>query len=396
MIKDNDRIDSLRQVLKENFLEALILFHPENILLSTGILPWAPYTLSVVTKENIIIISPWWVEEICWKRSWADEVFIFDWLKSLQVINPEEAIVSILKKITEKYNIKSIGYDSDMAHYMPNVSPSSFFSYKSLKSLVVSNFDKCKDIAGTLEKLRTIKTDYEKEKLRIANKLSKAIVNSFYKYTIPGAREVDVASEIVKSCQMMVGQNGIDFTYCDPPQITSGVERTWKAFSLTNPATDRKIKKGEPVMLELGGCADGYWFDITRTVIAGNSKNFLLEDMWKAIDKAATQAISSYIPGKSSGDSLWQTAYAVLIDSGFKEGIVHGLGHGLGFAYHESMPGIGPGAKNIIYPNMVTSLEPGIYLKGKGGVRIEQNVIWGKEKGEAEILTDSSYTLRRR
>ena len=76
---------------------------------------------------------------------------------------------------------------------------------------------------------------------------------------------------------------------------------------------------------------------------------------------------------------------------GFGEGITHFLGHGLGFAYHEDRPILGPGEKKIIQPGHVTSLEPGLYLKKNGiplgGIRIEDNVLWGKERGQAEILS---------
>ena len=130
-----------------------------------------------------------------------------------------------------------MGYDGDMAQYMPNVSPSSFFSYKSLQSSIIPLFKKGEDISKILEELRSIKTPYEIEKLRIANKVSKVAVDTLYKYAIPGAREVDVAAEILSACQKMVGKEGISFVYCDPPQITSGIEKTSKAYSLTNPAT---------------------------------------------------------------------------------------------------------------------------------------------------------------
>jgi Xaa-Pro aminopeptidase len=78
--------------------------------------------------------------------------------------------------------------------------------------------------------------------------------------------------------------------------------------------------------------------------------------------------------------------------AGFGKGITHFLGHGLGFAYHEDRPILGPGERAVIRPGHVTSLEPGLYWKESGwfvgGIRVEDNVLWGNETGQVEILSE--------
>jgi Xaa-Pro aminopeptidase len=114
--------------------------------------------------------------------------------------------------------------------------------------------------------------------------------------------------------------------------------------------------------------------------------------MHEAVVSAQRNAIDSYRPGKSTGDELCQAAWEALRESGFGEGITHFLGHGLGFAYHEDRPILGPGESVIIKPGHVTSVEPGIYWRVGdefiGGIRVEDNVVWGEKAGQVEVLSD--------
>ena len=79
-------------------------------------------------------------------------------------------------------------------------------------------------------------------------------------------------------------------------------------------------------------------------------------------------------------------------EAGFDQGITHFLGHGLGFAYHEDRPTLGPGEHRPLLPGQVTSIEPGLYWREGsrpvGGIRVEENLVWGSRAGEAEILSD--------
>ena len=136
-------------------------------------------------------------------------------------------------------------------------------------------------------------------------------------------------------------------------------------------------------MLELGGCADGFWFDLTRTLVIGKPKP-VHKEMAAAIKEAMDAAYAAYRQGARTGGDLTAPAFKVMKD--FKKGLVHGIGHGLGFAYHEVEPGIGPGSTDIIEPGMVTSMEPGIYLPGIGGIRIEENVLW--RENDVLVLSD--------
>ena len=139
-------------------------------------------------------------------------------------------------------------------------------------------------------------------------------------------------------------------------------------------------------MIELGGCADGYWFDLTRTLVAGDHPGSVHLDMEQAIRHTSQAVYKAYSSGCRIAGQLAQIGLDALSQAGFKNGIVHGLGHGVGFAYHEAFPAIGPGSTDEIKPHMATSMEPGIYIEGIGGMRIEENVLWKRDS--ITVLSD--------
>lgn len=381
MKKDEIRIQTLVNLLNRKNLDGMVFFHPENILLGSGMLPGAPYTLCFITASSrIIIITPWWRKESVQSDSWADEILVFDWLKGLKEISPVITINALLNEIKIKWKIKDIGYDGSFTCLMPSYIPSSFFGYEDIKSALQGIFKKAEDISEDIQELRSKKTTYEIKMLRLANCVAREAIRTFYKNTRPGLREIDLAADILHTVQSQVGKSSIKFVYCDPPQITSGVKRTFRANAMTCPATDRILKDGELVMLELGGCVDGYWFDITRALVVGGNPRTILKKMAAAIKESMTATFDAYMSGKRTASELTKAAFKVLYKCGFQKGIVHGLGHGVGFSYHEDRPMIAPGSKDVIKPGMVTSIEPGIYLPNIGGIRIEENVLWEKNK----------------
>ena len=391
MQKDIERLKTLKNLMIAKKLDGLVFFHPENILLATGMLPGAAFTVSLFTANKVVIITPWWRAEAAASQSWADKVIAFNWLKNLKGVDPAEEIFKHLKILSQKLKIKRIGFDGDFGCLMPSYTPSSFFSCGALKTGLSDIFKTMVDVSGEIQKVRAVKTKYEIKKLKKTSIVAKEAAKAFYKNAMDGFREVDVAAEILKAVQSQAGKNGIRFTYCDPPQITSGVKRTFAANALSCPATNKKLKKGELAMLELGGCADGYWFDLTRTLVVGGKATQIHKDMANAVKAASAAAYNAYKDGQKTGSELTKAASKVLKKAGFENGIVHGIGHGLGFAYHEASPGIGPGSEDIIAPGTLTSMEPGIYLPRIGGIRIEENVLW-KEKS-VTILSDFHSNL---
>ena len=140
--------------------------------------------------------------------------------------------------------------------------------------------------------------------------------------------------------------------------------------------TDRPIQRGEPIVIDMGAKVDGYCSDITRTVTVGEPDD-TFRRVYDTVLGAQLTAIHTVRPGMTGeeGDGL---ARSVIAEAGYGDNFGHSLGHGVGLAVHEK-PHVGPGSQDSLQAGMVFTVEPGIYVTGWGGVRIEDIVILGPD-----------------
>ncbi len=146
--------------------------------------------------------------------------------------------------------------------------------------------------------------------------------------------------------------------------------------------TDRKLKKGEGVVIDMGVKLDGYMSDLTRTIFLGKP-----DDEFKRVYDivlAAQQTAHELVEEGMTGEQAHMLAAKVIGAAGHGEHFGHGLGHGLGLQIHEA-PRLGPTSNDKLTDGMVFTIEPGIYLTGWGGVRIEDVVVL--ESGKARLMS---------
>ncbi len=137
-------------------------------------------------------------------------------------------------------------------------------------------------------------------------------------------------------------------------------------------ATNRRIRKGDLVTFDFGAEADGYFCDITRTLCVGRP-SARQREVHELVRTAQAAAIKSIRPGVSC-KSVDDAAREVIGRAGHEKHFGHGTGHGIGLMVHEG-PSISPLSKDIVAPDMVFTVEPGIYIPGWGGVRIEDMIL---------------------
>ena len=149
----------------------------------------------------------------------------------------------------------------------------------------------------------------------------------------------------------------------------------------------RTIQEGEPVLMDIGARINGYSSDITRTICLGQpDDNFKkVYDVVLGAQMTALELIKEGMTGEQA-DNL---ARAVIAEAGYAEAFGHALGHGVGLAAHEA-PRLGPGAKDELVSGMVFTIEPGVYLPGWGGVRIEDLVVL--QDGKLRVLSKARKT----
>ena len=139
---------------------------------------------------------------------------------------------------------------------------------------------------------------------------------------------------------------------------------------------DRVIQTGEPIVIDMGAQVDGYCSDITRTVVVGEPDE-MFHKIYNIVLGAQLTAIHTVRPGLT-GEECDALSRDVISEAGYGDNFGHSLGHGVGLAVHEN-PRVGPRADNVLERDMVFTVEPGIYLTGWGGVRIEDIVILGED-----------------
>lgn len=222
--------------------------------------------------------------------------------------------------------------------------------------------------SNVVEEMRAVKDENELATLRRAIALADAAYAHIADFMQPGMTEHQVAWELESFMR------------------THGAEKAaFEIIAAAGPngampharATDRVIQAGEPVVMDLGAVVDGYCSDLTRTVVLGKADS-QYRKVYEIVLQAQQAALRDIRPGMT-GQEADALARQVITEAGYGDAFGHGLGHGVGLLVHEK-PSMGRlSDKEVLQPGMVFSIEPGIYLPGWGGVRIEDLVLLGED-----------------
>jgi Xaa-Pro aminopeptidase len=231
---------------------------------------------------------------------------------------------------------------------------------------------------GLVESLREIKDEKEIRVMEASSDLMSHILGEVIPRLRPGKREREIAWEIEQLAREG-GAEGLSF----PSIVASGPN---SALPHAVP-TERRIREGEPITLDVGIRIDGYCCDMTRTVFLGEPRP-LFRKIYRIVREALEAALGRVRTGVESTfpDAI---AREIIGDAGYGACFGHGLGHGVGLAAHER-PRLGPDAPVRLKSGMVVTVEPGIYLPGKGGVRLEQMVVV-QEDGPRVLTGDAHF-----
>ncbi|MBW2021027.1 MAG: aminopeptidase P family protein [Deltaproteobacteria bacterium] len=219
-----------------------------------------------------------------------------------------------------------------------------------------------------VEELRMIKEEKELEAIRHALAVSESVFESIRETLSPGVSERELAWAIEKGLRER-GAESVAF----PPIVASGPNA---ALPHAIP-TDRPVKSGEPILFDWGARLNGYCSDISRTLVLGQPDT-TFKTIYQVVQDAQSMAIEVIKPGIST-QVIDKTARDYITAKGFGDHFGHGLGHGVGLATHEK-PHLSPIRPMNLKVGMVTTVEPGIYIPGWGGVRLE-NMVVVKEDG---------------
>ncbi|MEM3641143.1 MAG: Xaa-Pro peptidase family protein [Candidatus Bathyarchaeia archaeon] len=258
-----------------------------------------------------------------------------------------------------------------------------------IDTLNVENYRKlAKELRGKIKlkvrgnlvwELRKVKDEDELEFMRKAGKITNEGMKVAYEVIRPGMKEIEAAAEIEYAMRKRDSWGTAFETI-----VASGVRSAFPHGG----CTDKEIKNSDLVVVDVGAAYKYYRSDMTRTLVAGKPSNKQLK-IYEIVKEAQEKAFRAVKP-KAKAKEIDDAARKIIEKAGYGEYFVHGLGHGVGLEVHEP-PTLNPESKDKLAIGNVVTIEPGIYIIGFGGVRIEYTVL--VKKGGAEKFTEGFYTL---
>ncbi len=218
---------------------------------------------------------------------------------------------------------------------------------------------------GLVSRLRRIKDQREVEAMSRSLALMESVLEQVLARDLVGLCERELALHITRAVED-AGAQGVAFE----PIVASGPQG---AEPHAVPG-QRVIQAGDPVIFDVGARLEGYCSDLSRTVVAGGvqAADQRFREVYQVVRRAQERALQGIRPGMT-GAQADALAREVIEKAGYGPDFGHALGHGVGLETHEA-PSLGPLSQQVLEPGMVFTIEPGIYLAGWGGVRLEQMV----------------------
>jgi len=342
-------IQKVRSVLKKRGLDAFLVTKEVNASYVTG-LPVTDSYLLLCRNKNIILTDFRYALEVKKLRNFT--------FRKIDV-----SFFGTLSGLAKNLKLKKIGFEGSALSYNAYLSMK-----KALKNITLVN-DK-----GFIEEIRAVKEKHELQMLREAIRISKLTFLYVKNILKAGISERELAKKIDIHIR---DQGGDDKAF--PTIVASGPN----AAQPHAVATNRRIKRHEPVVVDFGVMVNGYNSDLTRTFYLGKiSTKFY--NIYNIIYNAQKHAIACVKPGRRISE-IDKVARNIINEAGFGKYFGHALGHGVGREVHEC-PKIFKTVKNQLMPGMVFTIEPGVYIPGWGGIRIEDMVL--VTKNNCKVLTD--------
>lgn len=233
---------------------------------------------------------------------------------------------------------------------------------------------------GLVETQRLVKDEDEKQAMRQAARITDQAFARLLPRIKPGIRE-DILAAHLEHEMRLLGAEG--------PSFETIVASGWRAALPHGVASDKKVQAGDMIVFDFGCRYQGYCSDMSRTVCVGKPSP-LQKKVYGIVQRAQAAGLKAVRAGKLSGD-VDRASRAVIERAGYGKLFGHGTGHGVGREVHED-PRVGPRAKDKLLPGMAITVEPGIYLAGKFGVRIE-DLVFVTARGCENLYTTTKDLL---
>lgn len=338
-----DRVAKLRDRLKALELDAVVVTHPSNRRYLTGfegddMPPNESSGHVVVGMDRAVLVVSSLEAQRATEQATGFEVF--------HRIRPLAAADAALLK---EMGAKRVGFEADAILYS---------DYVTLRENLDDEVELV-PVGDTINEIRAVKSPEEIAIIERAIHITDQAFEKVSETIQEGDTERDVAFRLDVAMREL-GATGYSF----PTIVASGPNSALPHHEPSN----RAIEAGEPIVIDMGAMVDGYCADLTRTVWVGEP-NETLRAIYPVVKRAIEETEAELQPGMPGreGDGI---AREVIGGAGYGEYFMHGLGHGVGVRVHEG-PNMSPRSEETLEPGHIVTIEPGIYLPGQGGVRIE-------------------------
>lgn len=357
-----DRIEILRKKLQEKQLDALVVHNFEN---SNRTNSWyisgfsGSFAILVITMKGKYIITD--------SRYYTQVSLQSDF--ELIPYKTGNQLKDMVNELLKKCDAKKVGYEADKITH-------SVYE-KLFAPLKVEEIVECSSL---ITDMRAIKTPDEIEKIKIAVDVAQKSLLETLNYIKPGVKEMEVCARLEYEMKKRGGS----------PSFETIIGSGEKSAVVHGAAGEKEIREGEFVLIDYGAKVNGYCSDITRTFCVGKPSDEMIKvyNVVKEAQEKARKAAKAGLPGRD----LHKIAQDIIVDAGYGEYFGHGLGHSLGMDVHDAGVSASPSTETLLPVGGVLTIEPGIYLPGKFGVRIEDDVYL--QENNSEVLTSLDRDLK--
>jgi Xaa-Pro aminopeptidase len=362
--QDHAKLDRVRSLMDERGLDALVVRAPDNVLYLTNFWGMKGYDACVFPRDGepaLICLEA--SEEDASRMAWTDDVRLFSGYDASDPRPPTARVLELAREAASDF--RRVGLElslgtqaADRMVGEPTTFTADWFT----------RFGDVEDATPLLAAARAVKTEQEVERLRLANDIAAAAMEHCKLIVEPGMSEAQVAAE----WEGFVHREGTGWE--GKVDLALGFSLVWsgagiKTFTAT---TSRPVVEGEPTLFEIWVCADGYWCDHTKNLVVGQLTQ-QYRDLEAGLMHVYEDAIDFARPGASLAE-LDRRIRAGIAAMGFPGQPSHPICHGVGARAHEP-PYAHQAGGGEIAAGMVLAIEPGCYIEGGGGLRVEDNFL---------------------
>lgn len=348
------KLQKLRHTLQEQNIDGILITNDYNRRYMTGFTGTAG--VAIVSQNDAVFIT-----DFRYTEQAAAQITDFT------IVQHEATLLEEIATQVKAMGIKTLGFEKDTVSYG---------TYELYKRVIAADLV---PVSGLIEKIRLIKTEQEINIIKVACEIADHAFTHILDFIKPGKTELEVSNEL----EFFMRRQGATQSSFDTI-VASGL----RSALPHGVATNKVIEKGDFVTLDFGALYNGYISDITRTVAVGEPSEKLV-DMYNTVLASQLLALEKVGPGLT-GVQADAIARDYLTEKGYGEAFGHSLGHGIGLEVHEG-PGLSKRSETVLEPGMAVTIEPGVYVPGVGGVRIEDDILI-TESGN-ELLTHSTKEL---